>query len=286
MKLTEENKELIYMTKNGTFRYGHATYVYGGKCKNCEGYFLTLKSRMGNFCCLECRSSGKYNPNFNKVMSVEQKQKISNTRMGRYTGGDNPNYKGGVTDLDIALYDTYVHQLPPNFEKVRIYMLRIGCVVYKTFQVKCNGSDCTKWFRPTRVQVDNRLQSFKGNYTSSNNFYCSDKCKLGCSTYRQIKYFKDQQRESYVCKYENRKRNQTPILTKSEKLKIKTYYKVSKYMGKGWQVDHVVPLNKGGLHYPDNLQVVPTGHNARKMDNENYQIPDHETFKLDNIRGD
>ena len=37
--------------------------------------------------------------------------------------------------------------------------------------------------------------------------------------------------------------------------------------GYDWQVDHIVPLSKGGLHTLNNLQVVPAAWNRNKKNN-------------------
>lgn len=38
----------------------------------------------------------------------------------------------------------------------------------------------------------------------------------------------------------------------------------------GYHVDHIIPLSKGGLHYPDNLQYLPAVINMRKHNNETF----------------
>jgi len=63
-----------------------------------------------------------------------------------------------------------------------------------------------------------------------------------------------------------RKRNQTPDLTQDEKLRISEIYKKAHELGKDWQVDHIVPLSRGGLHHPDNLQIVLKSYNLQKHD--------------------
>jgi len=71
-----------------------------------------------------------------------------------------------------------------------------------------------------------------------------------------------------------RKRNAAPNLTELEKKKINLYYKISQYMGPDWEVDHIIPLSKGGLHHPDNLQVITMSDNRKKYNNEDYKIDD------------
>jgi hypothetical protein len=55
-----------------------------------------------------------------------------------------------------------------------------------------------------------------------------------------------------------------------DKTSIDALYKQSKRLsiltGMAWHVDHTIPLNKGGPHKPDNLQVVPARWNHIKND--------------------
>lgn len=131
-------------------------------------------------------------------------------------------WKGGVTKLDIALYDTYGSQLAQfDFEEVRVYMWMLNAVVYKTLQVRCHNSGCRKWFMPTVYEVKNRLSVFNGFSGGANDFYCDEGCKQTCSTYKKIQwvegenpkekpYTKEEydlyrqtvlERENYICEY-------------------------------------------------------------------------------------
>lgn len=60
-------------------------------------------------------------------------------------------------------------------------------------------------------------------------------------------------------------------LTEDEAAMVEHYYahakRLSDIFGCGsFQVDHTVPLNKGGLHHPSNMQVVPKAFNSGKRD--------------------
>ena len=60
-------------------------------------------------------------------------------------------------------------------------------------------------------------------------------------------------------------------LTKEEKHAIIEVYKHAKEMsastGIPHEVDHVIPISKGGLHHPDNLQVLTKDDNRQKGSN-------------------
>lgn len=49
---------------------------------------------------------------------------------------------------------------------------------------------------------------------------------------------------------------QTPILTGDEENQIGMLYGKAIELGKNWQVDHIIPIEWGGLHHPDNLYIV------------------------------
>ena len=77
------------------------------------------------------------------------------------------------------------------------------------------------------------------------------------------------------------KLKQTPILTEDETKKIGLYYRISQQMGLDWQVDHIQPLIKGGLHHPNNLQIVTASYNLQKGSKLNFRKPtETEYFKL------
>lgn len=70
-----------------------------------------------------------------------------------------------------------------------------------------------------------------------------------------------------------RKLNQTPDLIQDEKYQVEMIYKRSQELGPDWQVDHIIPLSKGGLHHPDNLQIVTKEYNLEKRAKLNFRLP-------------
>lgn len=73
-------------------------------------------------------------------------------------------------------------------------------------------------------------------------------------------------------KYRYNKENQTPELTKKNIALMKRIYKKSNELGVKWQVDHIIPLSKGGLHHPDNLQIIPKVENLKKGNKLDYIV--------------
>ncbi len=76
------------------------------------------------------------------------------------------------------------------------------------------------------------------------------------------------------------KLNQSPILTKTEKMKVQLYYQISSYLGDDWHVDHIIPISKGGLHHPDNLQILTKEANLRKCNKLDFKPEPSEYFRL------
>ena len=86
----------------------------------------------------------------------------------------------------------------------------------------------------------------------------------------RARYRKDSKDVVYANNAERRakKFKATIPMQQAEKEGIKELYKVAinakKTTGYNWEVDHIVPLSKGGLHKLSNLQVVPAEWNAKK----------------------
>ena len=64
--------------------------------------------------------------------------------------------------------------------------------------------------------------------------------------------------------YDARKISQSPKLTTIEQMMVDNYYKRAAELGSNYQVDHIIPLDLGGLHAPWNLQVVTKSDNCSK----------------------
>ena len=63
-------------------------------------------------------------------------------------------------------------------------------------------------------------------------------------------------------------RNQTPELTQEQVERILTIYeecsRISAETGIPHEVDHIIPICRGGLHHPDNLQILTMEENRKK----------------------
>ena len=61
-----------------------------------------------------------------------------------------------------------------------------------------------------------------------------------------------------------KKKQALPQLTDNDKLALKLLAEEALLLGPNWHLDHIVPISKGGLHHPDNLQIVRASYNFRK----------------------
>ncbi len=62
------------------------------------------------------------------------------------------------------------------------------------------------------------------------------------------------------------KLNQSPKLTQEEQHRIEILYKWGQLFG--WHIDHIKPISKGGLHHPDNLQLISIKQNKSKYNKD------------------
>lgn len=102
----------------------------------------------------------------------------------------------------------------------------------------------------------------------STNQYCSNKCAQIASRVTKddtwYKHHRANANEAWQ-RYEARKKNQTP-----PDADLALMQKIYEECPPGHEVDHIVPLSKGGLHHQDNLQYLPWKENRRKSNKLNW----------------
>ncbi len=69
---------------------------------------------------------------------------------------------------------------------------------------------------------------------------------------------------AFNAQYRARKLNQTPEMNIAEQVEIEYIYMYNQIMPRDWEVDHIDPLDNGGLHHPSNLQVLSEHDNRSK----------------------
>lgn len=114
-------------------------------------------------------------------------------------------------------------------------------------------------------------------------YYAANRDKMG--QWRKAHYAEN--KDKYLeqnARRRAREKGQTP--TDVNRNLIKTFYAQSSRLSEAWSaphidpkfrvtfaVDHIIPLAKGGMHEPSNLQVIPSVVNIRKKDKLNYKMP-------------
>mgnify|MGYP006103151593 CR=1 FL=1 len=126
-----------------------------------------------------------------------------------------------------------------------------------------NKENINLYAKKYREENKGLIKEGKQNYINNNPLKVKE---------QSAKWFKENKDKSYaVCaQYRARKFNATVYMTDKEKKKIEELYQIAqdatKLFGYVWAVDHIIPLNKGGLHKLTNLQVVPATWNSVKGD--------------------
>ena len=96
----------------------------------------------------------------------------------------------------------------------------------------------------------------------STNQYCSHKCaQIASRIVKDNEWYKRKRaiaNEAWM-RYNIKQKLQTP-LDADRKLIQKIYENCPE----GYEVDHIIPISKGGLHHQDNLQYLPWKENRRK----------------------
>lgn len=109
-----------------------------------------------------------------------------------------------------------------------------------------------------------------------NKLYCSYKCSANAPRthpkYRWVHLSPEERKEKdridnlvAVRRYQAKKRAQLP--PDADLVAIKLFYA---NCPEGHEVDHIIPISKGGLHHQDNLQYLPILENRRKSNKLNY----------------
>lgn len=202
MRICWDNLEGLYLSRRGNLRKGSVTFIEVDKCNGCGETYLARKScfekkGVERFCDHACHSisrcgthhteeskikisngnKGKASPMLGKRHKKETRKKMSLRQLGE----KHHNYKGGVTESNIPLFDTYTKRLD-YAEKTR-YIYEHGL---KVLQVKC--SKCEGGFTPTTASVQRRVYVLEGKKAGACRFYCSDMCKAACPIFGQQKY--------------------------------------------------------------------------------------------------
>uniref|UniRef100_A0A6M3L4D7 Nuclease associated modular domain-containing protein n=1 Tax=viral metagenome TaxID=1070528 RepID=A0A6M3L4D7_9ZZZZ len=198
MKICWGNLEnLVYNIEKGYWQKkrpkGITRFILVENCESCGEDFLSQIENIGKYCDKNCLPSGKNCPQFGKKASKEIKEKLKKSHLGkkckeetkqkmRFLQGKerHSQWKGGVTERDIPVYNTYAPQIsyadPTRRDPENEEFLQVKCAY------------CGKWFNPTIKSVAHRIDALNGKQGGEHRLYCSNECKKLCPTYKKVKY--------------------------------------------------------------------------------------------------
>ena len=279
--VNNRQKLKVKCDKGHTYLVAYRDFGYGKRCKLCfyernkfsyefvksqfekEGYTLLSKEYK------DSKSKLKYLCPKGHIGSTTFHSFREGTRCSicyreNIFGENSTNWKGGVTKLKIALYDTYAHKLDWCEE------VRRDPNNYDYLQVRCKF--CDNWFAPTIRNVQARIDVIEGRIGGGCNLYCSTKCRKSCCLYGQQKYPKG------INKYENYRAEVKYISNVNFR---KFYWQINpENLKRGYNfyhLDHIYPVIEGFnngippevLANPNNLQMLWCSDNSEKSDKLN-----------------
>lgn len=131
--------------------------------------------------------------------------------------------------------------------------------IKKPFVLECQNKERKVSVKCLQCGKQYETQKFRTKSEKYDTKYCSYSCAqksryMGEEHKRKI-------RNEIAARRRARLRNQTPKLTIEEKQKLQEFYLMCP---SGYEVDHIQPLAKGGLHHPNNLQILTKTENRKK----------------------
>lgn len=140
---------------------------------------------------------------------------------------------------------------------VKKHLQKFG--IKKPFVLECQNKERKVMVKCLHCSEEYETQKFRTESEKYDSKYCSYSCAqksryLGEEHKRRI-------RNEIGARRRARIRNQTPELSDEEKAKLQEFYLICP---KGYEVDHIQSIAKGGLHHPDNLQIITKTENRKK----------------------
>jgi len=135
----------------------------------------------------------------------------------------------------------------------------------------CQSSNFKSYYRENKAKVleknaiynkTAKARKYQKNYRDENR----EKVALAISEWGKKNRNK---RNAARAKYVAQKKNQTPDMNKAELVEIDGMYEYHQIFNavmpeKKWHVDHIQPIEHGGLHHPSNLQILSEHDNCSK----------------------
>lgn len=165
--LREKKKEYYLKNKNIIDKNNREYYLKNKKRRNIENkiYRKNNKDKV-------VKKAKEYYRNNKDIISKK-------SRRYRIENHNSLQANSKIYYLSGAKYETYYKRLTID-ESPRLSKDNIS------LEVKCRY--CGEYYIPTNVEVKHRIQSLNNNTLGDSFIYCSENCKISCSTYGQIKY--------------------------------------------------------------------------------------------------
>ena len=271
MKICWDNLEGFRKTRSGNlYNKEKRCTLFILICKTCNEEFLnTYKGT--KFCNQKCK---RFTKDTRKKMSLAKLGKSTWNLMSYEYIKENIEQKGYI-----LLSTTYKNSNTKL--KIKCKNGHIFKMDWNHFNRSDRKGDCILCH--SRSEEDNK--NYKINWNKNN----KERAKQQEKERRNTKIGREKYREARR-KYKIQKRGQIPELSSDEIQQINFYYKFARFLkyfgpffGYNWEVDHIIPLSKGGLHHPANLQLLPKKENARKGAKLNYITNKSKTVTLGHL---
>jgi hypothetical protein len=133
----------------------------------------------------------------------------------------------------------------------------------QTFNPKFCSRSCSATYNNTLVPKRNKTYSICPTCGTEHTRkkYCCDECnprRLNLSEDEKYFYTRAKKNEAWA-RYMAKKKNQTP-----DDADIAAIQKFYLNCPKGYEVDHIIPISRGGLHTLENLQYLTISENRKK----------------------
>lgn len=141
---------------------------------------------------------------------------------------------------------------------------KCGCIIKYVSSCSCHYCALTEGLKKLRSGATKKYHTKEKTKVKVDRWRKNNPDKFRDQWRRTDKAKNAEKSMRYACK----KRNQSPDLTGEQKNDILELYATARRLteetGVKHEVDHIYPISKGGLHHPDNLQILTKYENQSK----------------------